>query len=48
MTPEQRQQALNSDRLKNQFSPSERNLLTGVSELPLAPSDGAEPSPDDQ
>jgi len=42
MSPEQRQQAINSDRFKNQFSAPERGLLTGISELPLASTDGGQ------
>ncbi len=40
LPPDQRQQMIDSDRYKNQFTPQERNLLRGVSELPLAPEAG--------
>ena len=42
MPPDQRQQAIDSDRFKNQFSPQERGLLNGISQLPLAPADGGQ------
>jgi hypothetical protein len=48
MPPEQRQQAIDSDRYKSQFSPQERGLLGGISQLPLAPAEPNEPSPEDE
>jgi hypothetical protein len=39
MPADQRQQAIDSDRFRNQFSPEERGLLNGISRLPLAPAD---------
>lgn len=40
MPPAQRQQVLDSPRFQNMFSPQERQLLNGVSKLPLAPPEG--------
>jgi hypothetical protein len=40
MPPEQRQQVIESEPFKNQFSPQERDLLSGATRLPLAPADG--------
>jgi hypothetical protein len=40
LPPDQRKQTVDSDRYKSQFTPQERELLSGVSELPLAPADG--------
>jgi len=42
MPPDQRQQVISSDRFKNQFSEQERGLLSGISQLPLAPADGGQ------
>jgi len=42
MPPEQRQQVLDSERFRNMFSPQERDLLGGVSRLPLAPPEGGQ------
>jgi hypothetical protein len=39
MPPEQREQLINSERFKSQFSPQERELLRGTSQLPLAPAE---------
>jgi hypothetical protein len=36
MTPEQRQEFLNSGQSKRMFSPQEQDLLGGISRLPLA------------
>lgn len=44
MSPEQRQQALESDQFKNGFSQPERDILNGVTKLPLAPGAGAQDS----
>ncbi len=46
MPPEQREQVIDSDRFKGMFSPHEREILRGVTRLPLAPAEsGAEPAP---
>jgi hypothetical protein len=37
MPPEQRQQMLASPRYRNMFTPQERNMLNGITQLPLAP-----------
>ena len=37
LTPEQRDQLINSDRYKSMFSDHERDLLSGAAQLPLAP-----------
>jgi hypothetical protein len=37
MPPEQRQQVLDSPRYHNMFTPQERNMLNGITQLPLAP-----------
>ncbi len=42
MPPDQRQQALDSNVYRNQFTPQERDILRGVAKLPLAPADGGE------
>jgi hypothetical protein len=42
LPPEQREQLIESDRYKNQFTPQERSLLKGASQLPLAPTDGSQ------
>ena len=49
MPPDQRQQVIDSDRFKNEFSPEERGLLSSASQLPLAPAENApnEPAPED-
>jgi hypothetical protein len=38
---EQREQLIESERYRNQFTPQERSLLKGASQLPLAPADGS-------
>lgn len=40
LTPEQREQLINSDSYKGMFSEHERDLLSGAARLPLAPGDG--------
>jgi hypothetical protein len=47
MTPEQRDQLINSDQYRSEFSPPERNILNGVSHLPLAPGDSLQPPPEE-
>ena len=49
MPAAQRQQEIDSDKFKGQFSPDERGLLNGISQLPLAPADAAQndSSPDE-
>jgi hypothetical protein len=49
MPPDQRQQVIDSDRFKNEFSPEERGLLSSASQLPLAPAENApnEPAPNE-
>lgn len=42
MPPAQRQQVIDSPRFKSQFSPEERGLLSGISQLPLAPADNGQ------
>jgi DNA-directed RNA polymerase subunit F len=42
MPPDQRQQVISSDRFKNQFSEQERGLLSGISQLPLAPAESGQ------
>jgi len=37
MSPEQRDRYMNSNRFRSDFSPSERSILGGASQLPLAP-----------
>jgi len=39
LTPEEREQRINSDSFKSTFSEHERELLSGASRLPLAPVD---------
>ena len=39
MPPQQRQQVINSERFKSEFSPQEREMLNGISQLPLAPAE---------
>ena len=48
MPPEQRQQVLESERFKSMFSPQERDLLTGISRLPLAPPEGGQSEPPEE
>jgi hypothetical protein len=48
LTPQQREQLINSDSYKSQFSPEERNLLSGASRLPLAPGDGLQGEPPEE
>jgi hypothetical protein len=45
MPPEQRQQALESPRYRNMFTPGERNMLNGITELPLAPANSESEGP---
>jgi hypothetical protein len=46
MPPAQRDQVIDSDRFKNNFSPQELGILREVTRLPLAPAEnGAEPAP---
>ena len=46
MPPAQREQVINSDRFRNNFSPQELGILREVTRLPLAPAEGgAEPAP---
>jgi hypothetical protein len=49
MPPGQRQQVIESQRFKNQFSPQERELLGSASRLPLAPAESGqgEPAPEE-
>jgi hypothetical protein len=42
MTPEQREQVINSDRFKGMFSDQEREIIRGASRLPLSPPEGEE------
>jgi hypothetical protein len=42
MTPEQREQVINSDRFKDTFSDQEREIIRGASKLPLSPPEGEE------
>lgn len=39
LPPEQRREMLNSPRYRNMFTPQERNMLNGITQLPLAPAD---------
>jgi Spy/CpxP family protein refolding chaperone len=41
LTPEQREQLVNSDDFKERFSEHERDLLSGAARMPLAPTEGA-------
>ena len=45
MPPGQRQQVIESDRFKSQFSPQERDLLGNASRLPLAPAENGSGEP---
>jgi hypothetical protein len=46
MPPAQREQVIDSDRFRNNFSPQELGILRDVTRLPLAPAEGgAEPAP---
>jgi hypothetical protein len=45
LPPEQRQEMLNSPRYRNMFTPPERNMLNGITQLPLAPANQAEAGP---
>lgn len=46
MPPAQREQVIDSDRLKSNFSPQELGILREVTRLPLAPAEGGtEPTP---
>jgi hypothetical protein len=48
MPPAERQQVIESDRFKSEFSPQERSLLSGASQLPLAPESApSEPAPEE-
>src|SRR4051812_33411437 len=40
MPPDQREKVIDSDRFKGEFSDQEREMMRGVSRLPLAPSEG--------
>ncbi len=42
MTPDQREQEINSERFKKIFSDQERDIIRGASRLPLAPAEGEE------
>ena len=44
LTPEQREDLINSDRYKSMFSDHERELLSGAARLPLAPGDSVGPA----
>jgi hypothetical protein len=44
MPPQQREQVINSDRLKNMFSPQEMDIMRGAARLPLAPPEGGDQS----
>jgi Protein of unknown function (DUF3106) len=48
MPPGLRQQVIESERFKSEFSPQERGLLSGASQLPLAPAENGpnEPAPE--
>ncbi len=48
LTPEQRDQLINSDRYRNMFSDHERELLSGAARLPLAPGDAGQAPPPDE
>jgi hypothetical protein len=37
LSPDQRDRLINSDQFGRQFTPYERNLLSGAARLPLAP-----------
>jgi Protein of unknown function (DUF3106) len=41
MPPAEREQVIDSDRFKNTFSPHEREILRGVTRLPLAPAENS-------
>ena len=45
MPPEAREREINSDTYKQQFSPQEREMLSGASKLPLAPAEPNVPKP---
>ena len=42
---EQRREMLNSPRYRNMFTPQERNMLDGITQLPLAPSNQGDTGP---
>ena len=48
MPPEARQREIDSDSYKKQFSPQERDVLSGASKLPLAPAEPNEPEPPEE
>jgi hypothetical protein len=48
LTPEQREQLINSDRYKSAFSDHERELLSGAARLPLAPGDAGQAGTPDE
>jgi hypothetical protein len=48
MTPEQRDQWIQSDQTKAKYSEQERNLLGTASRLPLAPLEGERPETPDE
>jgi hypothetical protein len=45
MPPDQREAVINSERFKSIFSDQERDMMRGVTRLPLAPADGSENAP---
>jgi hypothetical protein len=45
MPPAQREQVINSDRFRNNFSPQELGILREVTRLPLAPAEGGPEAP---
>ncbi len=46
LTPEQRDQLVNSEEYRNSFSLQERVILSGAAHLPLAPGDGLQAPPE--
>ena len=45
MPPAQREAVIDSERFKSMFSDQERDMMRGVTRLPLAPADGDEGGP---
>jgi len=45
LTPDQRDQLINSDQYAHTFSLQERVILSGAAHLPLAPGDGLQSGP---
>src|SRR5215471_15856431 len=45
LPPEQRREMLNSPRYRNMFTPQERNMLDGITQLPLAPANEGDGGP---